>query len=387
MEELYDEKLLNDWLGESKYSRVLEEFPDKNEFPLYYEVPRHEFTIQPGEMLFIPAGWFHFVFSEEPDPETQLNFAINYWYFPVNGWDVGQKSQLLPRVEKHPLPSMNPREILEFSQCRCTWSNIKNGKVFPSSRVFSRFGKNQIRDEYMTFDEFYETKNPKYYIVQQQSKHIEDKINMYAPKYENAIYMSSLWINFGKCYSLLHYDEHDNWLCQIQGKKRVVLFPHEYRDKLYMYNPVPYDTLISIKRLQNVAMKFVGIRENNPVEEIHQTNYGDVWKQEVERYSFHVLQPNGTNIIPPLHVDSLPTKHKVVDTQGHPYNTFQEYPITLIFILDGSGTITFHGRRQKIKLKKGMSIIFPTHFTYIYSIEGNLKLILPEKPNGPDICN
>jgi quercetin dioxygenase-like cupin family protein len=378
MDELYDEHVLNQWLGEAKYSRILDEFPDKDEFPLYYEVPQQEFTIRAGEMLFIPAGWFHFVFSEDPDPETRLNFAVNYWYHPLNGWDVGKPSQMLPHVEKHPLPDLNPRELLELSTCRCTWSNIQDGKIFPSGRVFSHFDKTKIHEDYMTFDRFYETNNPKYYMVQQQSKLLDEKLYPLAPKHENSIFMSSIWINFGNCRSLMHYDEHDNWLCQIQGTKRVILYPHEYRDKLYMFNPVPYNTLISIKKLQNLAMKFIGLRENNEVDNINDINYADIWKIEVERYSIHVLQPNGTNIIPPLHLDSLPKKHKIIDTHGHPYTQFENYPITLIFILDGTGTITFHGRRQKIKLKKGMSIIFPTHFTYLYSIEGNLKLILPE---------
>ena len=52
------------FFNERRFSRIEEEFPDKNQFPLYYKANKTEITIGPGDGLFIPSGWFHFVFSE-----------------------------------------------------------------------------------------------------------------------------------------------------------------------------------------------------------------------------------------------------------------------------------------------------------------------------------
>ena len=37
--------------------------PDLKEFPIFAEVTRHECVMEPGDVLFIPALWFHNVTS------------------------------------------------------------------------------------------------------------------------------------------------------------------------------------------------------------------------------------------------------------------------------------------------------------------------------------
>ena len=128
-------KSLDTFLSETKYSCIEEEFPDKNKFPLYYEASKIEITIEAGEMLFIPAGWFHFVFSEDVDKETGLNFAINYWYYSHPHWSPRNPSIHLPKhMGKHNLPNLNPRNILGGRKHPCTRTEL-NG-LFPSNRLF-----------------------------------------------------------------------------------------------------------------------------------------------------------------------------------------------------------------------------------------------------------
>ena len=47
------------------YSEVDCEKPDLNEFPDFQDVPIQRFVLRPGEVLFIPVGWWHHVRSLE----------------------------------------------------------------------------------------------------------------------------------------------------------------------------------------------------------------------------------------------------------------------------------------------------------------------------------
>jgi [protein]-arginine 3-hydroxylase / protease len=54
------------------------ERPDFERFPLYKNVQPIELTLEPGEMLFIPAGWWHYV--RALDPSFSMNF---FWLEPT----------------------------------------------------------------------------------------------------------------------------------------------------------------------------------------------------------------------------------------------------------------------------------------------------------------
>lgn len=57
-----------------------------SQFPLYLEARsrRIEVTVEAGEMLFIPAGWFHEVQSSNSDLSNG-HMAFNYWFHPAAG--------------------------------------------------------------------------------------------------------------------------------------------------------------------------------------------------------------------------------------------------------------------------------------------------------------
>jgi len=370
---------LDVYIAEKKYSEITEEFPDKEKYPLYYQASRHEFTIGPGEMLFIPAGWFHFVFSEDSCPETSLNYAINYWYYPENDWVEENPSFLLPRKDTHSLPYIDPRDVCGNKIMNVTRSNL-NG-LFPSARVFHKFN-GKCYFEQMTYDQFYESKNPNYYIIQVANT---DVLNKHAPKYTKDLWNSSAWINFGNARSLIHYDEYDNWLCQVKGTKRVVLFPHQERDMLYMFNPIPlyianltqmakdsntqyiaYGKKILKPEFYDKWSKIQGLLQNDDILAIY--------KSEVMKYILNNLRSVGLDIPEP----PIPEKFEIVETRAFGvYNKQQEkYPISCFLILEGTGKIQIKGLRT-LPLEGGDVVIFPTHFTYPYCIEGYLKFLVP----------
>jgi len=220
--------------AERKYSQITEEFPDKTKFPLYYEAKRQQFIIDEGEMLFIPAGWWHFVFSEEPNTKTGLNVAFNFWYEPLPQWREGLSNEDRPKLKNHQVPTVQLTDILEDYEILIHRSKHK---YFPPNSLQHKFP--ELKLETMTFNEFLMTRNPEYYILQTKCS----KLEQYAPPFRTILAQSALWINFGNVYSLPHYDLQDNWLCQMQGRKRVILFPPEERRTLYPMNMYPLEFL------------------------------------------------------------------------------------------------------------------------------------------------
>lgn len=360
-----------------KYSRILDEFPDKEKFPFYYRARKHEFTINEGEMLLIPAGWFHFVFSEDANIDSGLNFAMNFWYDPENNWRDGHISGILPRVEKHELSHLTPRDIFKSDEkMHCVYSKL-NG-LFPSNRTFSQFPR-MCHGECMTFDEFYETKNPRYYIIQQET----DAIKKYAPKYPTKLFKYAAWVNFGNVRSLIHYDEQDNWLCQIQGKRRVILFPPEDRIYLYMFNDMPMDKCNSVGRLVDDHRHFIGLytnKLNNEMCSKYSSLSGlvddeilhDAYKKTIIEYYNGKLYSLGINMNQP----PIPEDFKIFHSHLILDGICTKYPIVMIMAVKGNGAVSIHGYKDFL-LNAGDIICFPNHFTYVYNIRGYLKIICP----------
>lgn len=52
--------------------------PDYSRFPNFARAKRLRCVLSPGDVLFMPAFWWHEVQSY-PDPHEQRNLAVNYW--------------------------------------------------------------------------------------------------------------------------------------------------------------------------------------------------------------------------------------------------------------------------------------------------------------------
>lgn len=63
--------------------KALEAFAEK-EFPGFLKLNKMEVFMKPGDMLYLPAGWFHEVtsFGDEANPQ---HVALNWWFVPPTG--------------------------------------------------------------------------------------------------------------------------------------------------------------------------------------------------------------------------------------------------------------------------------------------------------------
>lgn len=52
--------------------------PDLEKFPLFSGARRTHCVLRPGDVLFMPAFWWHEVQSY-PDPVERRNLAVNFW--------------------------------------------------------------------------------------------------------------------------------------------------------------------------------------------------------------------------------------------------------------------------------------------------------------------
>ncbi|SCW01417.1 LAFE_0D12112g1_1 [Lachancea fermentati] len=71
-------------------------------WPLFFDANRITVDLHPGEMLFLPTGWFHEVTSfgnaKKSIPEDKLHIAVNYWFIPPNGKSI---SNLYPHEDRY----------------------------------------------------------------------------------------------------------------------------------------------------------------------------------------------------------------------------------------------------------------------------------------------
>lgn len=96
------------YLSGSK-SEVLDiECPDLNQFPEFVKAKRYECVLEPGDLLFIPALWFHNTLA------LQFGVGVNvFWrHLPANSYD--QKD---PYGNKDPVAATRALQALERALC------------------------------------------------------------------------------------------------------------------------------------------------------------------------------------------------------------------------------------------------------------------------------
>jgi len=233
---------IEQWYHERRYSQITDRDPDPKIFPNFYKAKRMEFMLKPGDMIFIPTGMFHFVFSEDPDPETGLCAAINFWYQHSHGEgnDEGDTNEK-PMFGWHDL-HLKFNDILSVIKAKRKIKVAKSSSGFFPPQMFERFYP-YLKESFTTFDEFYKRRNHEEYIAQ----HTTRELDKYAIKHPSNLKDTALWINWGNVNTLPHYDGMDNWLCQLKGTRRVILIPQSERDLLYIFNPYPVELINKLK--------------------------------------------------------------------------------------------------------------------------------------------
>ena len=143
---------IEQWWHERRYSQITDRDPDPKIYPNFYKAKRMEFMLKPGEMIYIPAGMFHFVFSEDPDPESGLCAAINFWYQHSNG-DVNDEGNpsAKPQFGWHDL-HLQFNDILRIFKSKKSLKIVRSSSGFFPPHMFERFYPN-IKEVFSTFDE------------------------------------------------------------------------------------------------------------------------------------------------------------------------------------------------------------------------------------------
>lgn len=219
---------------ERRFSQICDEFPCKSRYPLYYKAHKKEYIINPGEMIFIPAGWFHLVYSEGED----LNFALNFNLHDDYEFKEGNNGTLVPRVEKSGLePHKNFTKYFK-SDRKLRVLNDPSGAI-PSDILLYRYPSTDY--SLKTISEFCADARSNDYLMQNMADY-----PLPVPSVITTGYASAVWVNFCNIRTYIHYDLQNNWLCQLAGRKRIIMFPPEDRDFLYMLNPYPIDLIKSL---------------------------------------------------------------------------------------------------------------------------------------------
>jgi hypothetical protein len=356
---------LSPFLRECKISKIKEEFPDKTQFPLYYETKKQEIILNPGEVLFIPVGWWHFVFSEDTDPSTNINFAVNFWYHPPIDWvDGTQYKNCVPYVKRHTfkfddvIPQQN-------SVVRVLKMNVD--LAIPQDMLYNYTEKQTFQQ--MTFEEFLKLKDPNSYILQERC----EKIERYAPRMKTSLACANIWINFGNIKTLPHYDLYDNCLCQIQGRKRILLFPPEEREKMYpvsIRSPKVLNTLHQIindifilKKTDVFRPEFISSVLQKPMLKFVQFhNMRETFYTVVQ--NIKDILKNENCLIPRF---KQPEKFSVIDVQNSEYNVsgYSAHMYTIFWFLTKG---ILHLRNNMYYVSENSCFAFPTSFLYPWKV-------------------
>jgi hypothetical protein len=82
IERLFDEALSPAREMDEQELLSLDETKLKKRFPLLAQSRMLELELHAGQMLYLPAGWFHEVSSDGGGAGDGLHCALNYWYHP-----------------------------------------------------------------------------------------------------------------------------------------------------------------------------------------------------------------------------------------------------------------------------------------------------------------
>jgi hypothetical protein len=370
---------VENFFEDARYSRVPSLDPDPKEFPLYYKARKYEYLLNPGERLFIPTGWFHFVDSKELDATTGMNIAVNFWFNPGT-------REAVPKVKWHRLTPEDVFRELRKGEIKCLRSY--NG-IFPSTTVQHHFPDMKIKFENMSFDDFLELNNPQYYIAQNKLENSDLKIE---ENFDDSM-STNVWFNRGPCKTLMHYDGQDNWICQVIGKKRVILFAPSEHPNLYTYNPYPSHLLDQLRaRVYNNSV-FLNVDNQIPrdlvnrilssledtVEKktiINDQELQDVFKRVYMLYENH-LQKSGCMIHPAVVPPSVNFQIFRTSCNSIPLRT-SEFSYNFIFCLR-NGNVSIG--RYNLSVKQGDILACPATFEYPVTLSGSGVYILPTKEN------
>lgn len=173
------------------------------------------FVLKPGESMYIPKGWWHWV------KNTQKTFAVNYNFDNVI------------RVDK---PFI-------FKTSRKTKFNIEvlnDVKIGVWNSQTSEITESVFKEFYNSGKDGTNIVTLESSVIGKKNKTLKDEIKsiMKLPKHKlvkSKVFGYNIWASSGKHDSGLHYDRYDGILSVIEGEKTITMFPPSDSDYLYPF--------------------------------------------------------------------------------------------------------------------------------------------------------
>ena len=205
-------------------------------YPLYMFSKYKVFTLKPGDCLYIPSNWWHWVFSRKE------NIAINVWFDGIDSPELTFNTPFLRKNTRFKNNSMDAYFLKENLKEKypCGYRNVPNSYSY--RRISEAYDNIKLERKSATFSDFISGIKPgKYgtFFAQDVEKELDLKKYIdIIPDNENII--RNLWFYDGDTNSGLHRDESENYLFQIKGEKKIFLFHPNYGKYLYA------DTVLAI---------------------------------------------------------------------------------------------------------------------------------------------
>lgn len=233
--------------------------PDINKFPKFYNTKERLFVLEPGDMIYIPPKWFHWVHSY-PDTHDRENIAVSFpavEYEPpiFNQFSLNKPFIYTLSKDEYPFLSITRDDIGSRDPSEKYKSLVsRNNKLIPVNK-----GQSVPWHEITISDAVDLADNGNFISIGQSCK-IASSLKVTPPhfllsSFPNCTFTSCLWLylyppklnngininNRGilECSNSyidtgLHYDHNPNILIQIKGKKVIRMYVPEESNNLYV---------------------------------------------------------------------------------------------------------------------------------------------------------
>jgi hypothetical protein len=216
--------------------------PNIIKYPNFYNCKEYTFILRPGDMLYIPSKWFHWVFSY---PDEQQNIAISYAVSELNGNIYNEfyfKKPYIFHLNKEEHPFFN----YTFNTFKNMYPTHKINTIISNKNILipvkKQTVKNKISSHQFTFKEMeqlFHKNTHNIYMGQNNLLHPQKPPECILRGFPNSKLICNQWLALFKTNteyidSGLHYDLTHGILVQIKGTKLVRLFHPQHYNNLYI---------------------------------------------------------------------------------------------------------------------------------------------------------
>lgn len=231
----------------TSHSSIPEYPPNYLKYPKFYNAKEHIFILHPGDMLYIPSKWFHWVHSYPDENLENLAVSFNITNITKIMNEFHNETPFIFHIDKTTNKFLNFDSTIitdSIFNKKQTYTTLlsKNNIILPVHKETLKF--NSIKKE-LTLKEIYHIKNTsKFNIVIGQNTKLQENLNIKPPlqlhySFPNSKINSFFWLYFfknKKSYidSGLHLDYWHNVLIQVKGIKIVRMYSPDNYDNLYV---------------------------------------------------------------------------------------------------------------------------------------------------------